>query len=33
MLSLYAYPGALEPSYGSSPVSFNLFVRLRTTRM
>jgi hypothetical protein len=32
-LSLYAYPSALEPSYGSSPVSFNLFVRLRTARM
>lgn len=32
-LSLYAFPGELKPVYGSSPVSFNLFVRLRTGRM
>lgn len=31
--SAYAFPSALKASYGASPVSFNLFLRVRTGRM
>lgn len=32
-ISAYALPGGLRDSYGSAPVSVNVFVRLRTPRM
>lgn len=32
-VSTYSFPSALKADYGSSPVSFNLFLRLRTERM
>ncbi|HVK07000.1 MAG TPA: hypothetical protein VM490_26265 [Armatimonadaceae bacterium] len=32
-VSVYDYPGVLELTYGSPPVSFTLFFRLRTERM
>ncbi len=32
-VSVYTFPGAIEPAYGSSPFSFNVFLRLRAARM
>ena len=29
-VSAYAFPSSLKPSYGSNPVSFNVFLRVRT---
>jgi hypothetical protein len=32
-LDFYSYPALLKPTYGSEPVTFNLFYRLRFGRM